>query len=187
MRKKRRSSLAYWENRAVNKALDLKPFWGFISGESIRNNLNPDLLLGLLAIEDLNRGGLYRLVENVLVRIFPEFVLKRDFSLGLAQMKPRTIERELGLEVSGRNLSRLMQSTFSIAVSARLLGKYCKQIGFNSKLFNDKIYEEKLRLIVRKYTTGSFALLVYPWTDYYSKILKHLCHRGFLSVRVCRS
>lgn len=176
MTRKSNNNLLYWNNRVTNAVFDLKPFWKTILVESDRNNISPNLLLGVLAIEKANRGGLYNLLEHFLVWLFPGFVLNRDFSIGIAQIKPKTLRRELGIEPSFETLKKLMNSCDSIVIGAQLISGYCEQIDFDSREVNSDDYEDKLLSIVKKYTTGSFSSPDYPWINYYFQILKRICH-----------
>ena len=178
---KKNNNLLYWHNRVMNAALDLKPFWETILVESNRNDLNPNLLLGVLAIEKANRGWLYNLIEHFLVWLLPGFVLRRDFSIGLAQIKPKTLQRELGVAPSPETLKKLMNPSEVIAIGARLLSMYCEKVGFDSRQINSDDFDENLLSVVKRYTTGSFTSFGSPWINYYFQILKGICSRRVLN------
>ncbi|WP_143311343.1 hypothetical protein [Cetobacterium ceti] len=105
---------------------------------SKQNNINPKLILTLLALENIYRGEkLFQILEKLYFKIFYEKAIKKDMSLGVSQMKISTISKTL--QVSPHSFKRkIYTSKFSI----RVMCKYIKKILEEFSEENDKdIYE----------------------------------------------
>jgi len=170
----KRNDLDYWNYLIKNYAFTLKPFWHSIVLESSRNNLNPNLLLGVLAIEKANRGKVYEIIEKLISLLFPRIILLKNFSVGFVQLKPATLKRDLKMEITCDEVRRLMKPRYSIAIGAKLLSRYCEETDFDSKDIDAGNYDVKLLWIVKKYTTGIYNSPNYPWVMYYFNILKNI-------------
>lgn len=173
-RNKINNNLVYWNNQVINNIFRLKPFLNNIVSESYKNGINPNLLLGIIAIEKTNRNRIYNLVEYILASIVPNLFIKLNPSIGIAQIRISTLKDELETELSSTNIQKLMDSGYSISILAKLVSKYCKEIDFDSRTINTKNFEEKLLNIVKKYTTGKYQCPNYPWVLYYFYILKDI-------------
>jgi hypothetical protein len=174
------NDLWYWNNLVKNNAFALKPFWHSIVIEASRNNLNPNLLLGVLAIEKSNRGNVYEILEKLISLFFPRIVLSKNFSIGFLQLKPATLKRDLKMEITCNEVRRLMKPHYSIAIGAKLLSRYCTETDFNSNDIDAVCYDIKLLWIVKKYTTGIYNSPNYPWIIYYFNVLKNISRADIL-------
>ncbi len=173
--------LDHWYGVMFQHSHSLKPFWKDIMRESKKNRINPDLLLGVIIIETMNRGWVYRGIEALTSCLFPSLVVKLDLSIGAGQIKPSTLKREIGLQILPADICRLLKIRNSIHFVGKLLSQYCLFLKFDSRNLNSTSFETKLTGLVKKYTTGDYSGLNHPWIVFYSKLLELFCKNEILS------
>lgn len=90
--------------------------------------ISPEIVGGII-LDELQRRGLQDDLEEIIARIFPRLVYWANWSIGVAQFKPKTAElvySEL-LEDYPRPAA-LVRSLLDDAVSCRLVAAYCRYI-----------------------------------------------------------
>lgn len=173
--------LNYWYDVMTLHSNSFKTLWKDILRESENNRVNPDLLFGIIVIETMNRGGVYSSIETLISYLFPSLVVKLDLSIGVGQIKPSTLKREIGLEILPTVIIRLLKIKDSIHFVGKLLSQYCLFLKFDSRNLSDTSFEPKLTALVKKYTTGDYSCVDHPWIVIYSKLLELFCKNGVLS------
>lgn len=175
--------LCYWYNIANNNIFRLKYLWGFLRLECLKYNINPNLPLGIIAIEMSNRNIIYSLIEKILAFIAPTYLLRRNASIGISQLKVSTIRNELKIIESNEIIKKLLNKRSSIKFLVMLISKYCSEIDFSTKCIHSKDFDGKLQQIVCKYTTGSYSNAINPWIRFYYLTLKSLIRKEWISYR----
>lgn len=119
--------------------------------ESIKYNLNPELIFGIITLEKMNRGSLMiRLIEICGVYLIPSFIIKKNISIGLGQIKLTTAKEVLDNLDDERVLKLLINPLKCIEVVAMLIHKY--SIESSRKEKNTDAYVKKISNL---YITGS--------------------------------
>jgi hypothetical protein len=169
-------SLRYWLYQTQYEAVSFKAFWTLIKEVSAEKGINPNLLLGVIAIEKTQKSIIDRFAEfiiacvGILVSLF-------DISLGIAQIKQKTLKKELNIHVCQK---ALLNKKNSIILCSELLAKYSKSIDFNTSNPNDIDYGAKLLIVVKKYTTGNYNYPTKPWILFYSCLLEAFIKKKLL-------
>lgn len=88
---------------------------------SKENNIPKQLLYSVLCLEYTNRSSVfYKWIEKLLVKTFKGIVVKKDISIGLAQIKPSTA-KEVLKESPYEFIDKMLGNVFSVELCAKLL------------------------------------------------------------------
>lgn len=151
--------------KTIGHAFNLLNHFEIIEKAASDNDINPNLLLAFIAVESSNRKGLI-FIEKFAVKFLPSWVVKRDFSLGIAQLKPKTVINELNLNIDRMLLvKKLMQPSYNIDLCSKLLNHYSILLQESGNVF------DKILGLVKLYTTGKPDVQNYPWIVLYAHIV----------------
>lgn len=110
-----------------------------------KDSLTSELLFSIIVIEKMNRGDLItHTLEKMLVKLAPYFVVKKDLSIGLCQIRISSAKQVRNIP-EGFLIRKLMNPLFSIETMSKLINLFIEK---NNSEFYDIIY------IINKYTTG---------------------------------
>lgn len=99
-------------------------FQNEINRYSEKYKINKWLLKSVLQLEQLNRGSfLLSVYERILCYIFPAIAIKKDLSIGLAQLKIST-----AVQVLEKNPQSILKKLFDPEFNIRVCAKYLKTI-----------------------------------------------------------
>lgn len=139
-----------------------------------KNNINVNLLKTILTLEYINRGQCYnRLIETILCKYFPSIAIRKDISVGLAQIKISTAK-----DVLQRNpfrfVKKLVVTEFNISVCAKYLKKIINEYYKDTNQANDDFYT----YVAAKFLSGDKSsrdrnVMIY------SAIIREQCKDGF--------
>ena len=119
--------------------------------ESMKYNLNPELIFGIITLERMNRGSvIIRLIEIFGVYFIPSLIIKKNISIGLGQIKLTTAKEVLGDSDDARILKMLIHPLKCIEVVAMLIHKYSFEL--DSKY---QITDSYVKKISNLYITGN--------------------------------
>lgn len=106
-----------------------KKFFLDIEMKAKSHGVDPELLFGILTLEKLSRGNLLiRGLEIVGVYLFPFYLIKRDASIGLGQVKINTA-KEVLINLSDKEILKiLIYKSSNIETVSRLLKKYSHNV-----------------------------------------------------------
>ncbi len=122
-----------------------------IQEESMKNNLNPELIFGIITLEKMNRGSLInRLLEVCGVYLIPSLIIKKNISIGLGQVKLSTAKEVLDDLDDKRILKLLIHPLKCIEIVAMLLHKYSFELNSENQMTDSHI-----KKISNLYITGS--------------------------------
>lgn len=136
----------FYYSLVIHRGLNLKKYYNIIEHEAIINNLNVNLLFGFIILEQINRGNIIqRIIEYLIVYLVPQVVIKRDMSLGLAQIKLSTAQKIYPYELDRVLIRNLINEDFNISTCAKLLCSIISNIGININLL----------ILTKNYLTGN--------------------------------
>lgn len=123
-----------------------RSYLSIIDLSSKKNNIHPEILFGVLVVEQINRGDwITRSLESVASIFFPRILIKLDVSLGFGQIKISTAKTVTDLKKDKDIVRSLVNVESNIELAARLLADYYKCC---------KTDHEPLRGLVNLYGTG---------------------------------
>lgn len=109
-------------------------------------NLNPNILFGILLIENVNRGNkILRFAERIAVVNMPKVIINRDASIGIAQIKISTALKYTKCYTKYDVAKLLLKDCFSIRICSMIINEY-----FNTATSSSN----KILELVNYYTTG---------------------------------
>lgn len=131
----------YYEHLFRKKWTQLNKFDTIIYKYSQKYCVSPFLLKSIIVIEQINRGHwLLNTAEKIIAKFFNKYLIQKDFSIGLCQIKPSTAKTVFP-KISHEKISLiLLKQESNIHICAKILAPY-----------NFKSIEE----IILLYTTGS--------------------------------
>ena len=138
----------YYENLFLNNWKKICQYDETIIQLSNRYKINKYILKSVVVIEQLNRGSLLiSCVEKLIKKFFRKFVMSKNFSIGICQIKPNTALK-VGLKIKDKNklIQMLMLPKLNIHVCAKILAAVKNESIQNQILF---------------YTTGTKELLYF--------------------------
>jgi len=140
-----------------------KSYLNMVYSSSLKNNVSPEVLFGVLVIEHINRGNyIMRSVENIISLVCPIILIKLDASLGPGQVKISTAKALEVFKTDKEVVRGLINVQDNIELVAKLLKSYydcCK---------NDV---DPLKGIVNFYGTGKKNVNPNRELDIYYKLL----------------
>ncbi|MGE6370966.1 hypothetical protein ACQKDB_17820 [Planococcus kocurii] len=108
--------------------------------------IDAEILFGILILEKLNRGNLLvRVLEILGVYLIPWYLIKKNVSIGLGQVKIGTAREVLGNLKDKEILRVLINQSSNIEIVARLLRKYSDNVNRE---------EDLLKTVSNLYITG---------------------------------
>jgi|SRR5699024_4569023 len=120
-------------------------------------------LYGMVLIEYLNRGKLViRFIEKSAVYLCTKKVIKKDYSIGIAQIKISTAKRFCSKKEDRKIAKRLLNDKFNISISAQVIREYYLSPDNKNKILG----------LVKHYTTGNSNSKMNSTIFIYYKILK---------------
>lgn len=118
----------------------------FINNASETEDIDAEILFGIISLESLNRGDFFtRTLERIGVFLAPTYLIKHDMSLGVGQVKISTAKKVLANQNDKEILISLIHPKKNIEIVAKLLSSY---------LNNSARSENTLRYLTNKYITG---------------------------------
>ena len=129
------------------------------------SEIDPEVLFGILLLEHANRGGMTRIAERLLSRIFPGYVIRKDCSLGLCQIRISTAQRISG-DPPRRVVSALLNDQRNIVICAQLLSDLQSRYRLGVLPIRDR-----LASTAKLYLTGRLNAPQYPWIALYAELL----------------
>lgn len=94
-----------------------------VEEECEKNYVPPTLLMTIIQLEVLNRGTwFYRNIEKLVCRFAPKYAAKKDFSIGLTQIKISTAQ-EIIRKSPDTFLMKMFDDRFNIMLCSKLLKK----------------------------------------------------------------
>jgi soluble lytic murein transglycosylase-like protein len=139
----------------------------YIQNASRRYHICPEILFALINIERMNRDTFgYRFFERILSMISPGLIIKKDFSIGLSQLKPSTSIEILGLQDEKTLVRNLINPEYNINICAQVLRKY-----LSDGRFKDKAFDERIHGVVELYLAGEINYTIQPSVELYNKLL----------------
>ncbi len=125
-----------------------------IEREALANGIDKDILETILCLEYVNRSSVfYVIAEKIAVKFFKKRVIEKDYSIGLAQIKPSTA-KELISESPYTFLEKMTDPQFSI----KLCAKYLTQI---IRKYEELIRENSQNGIETEYCLWNFIASQY--------------------------
>lgn len=98
-----------------------------IEREALANGIDKDILETVLCLEYVNRSSvLYVFAEKIAVKFFKKRVIEKDYSIGLAQIKPSTA-KSLISESPYTFLEKMTDPQFSIKLCAKYLAQIIRK------------------------------------------------------------
>lgn len=137
----------YYKFKYIEQASNMqKDTLIYIENAANREDIDVEILFGIISLESLNRGDYFtQILEKLGSLLAPSYLIKKDVSLGIGQVKISTAKKVLENRNSKETLTSLLNTQENIKIVAKLLSEYIK------KMVNE---EDVLRYIVHKYTTG---------------------------------
>ena len=129
------------------------------------HRLAPDIILGILAIEHINRGSIFGYIEHFLARVYPQFLLTKDCSIGIAQIKISTAQI-VNQCAQKELLNMLLDNEQCINICARLVRHYCDQYQLDSLPSRELAFH-----IAYLYLTGKPTGPCFPCIQLYAGLL----------------
>lgn len=141
------------------------------------NNIPKELLEGILCLEYTNRGSIFnRILERFMVKISKRFVITKDFSIGLAQIKPSTAKALLK-KSPYEFIDKMLNNDFSIQLCAKLLRRilddYEKEV--MNALECDYFFDENIWCFIASQYLCGFNTSYRRNTLIYESILATMC------------
>ena len=127
------------------------------------------LLCGVLAVECAHHPSWVRFCEQVACAVWPSFMVRRNMSIGLGQIRPSTAKALL--KDDGNDISlvkRLTKPKFNVYVCAQLLATQAKLVNYRPGSVAAAIRLAKV------YTTGKQTGPNYPWIVFYGICLHRM-------------
>jgi hypothetical protein len=145
-----------------------------VAEAAAEEGVDPELLFAVLVLEQISRGGLPRLLERLVAKLWPGWLERRDCSLGLPQIRISTAQQVVC--VSKREIIRaMMDDGRSIRVCAQLLRRYEDEHGLHSLPA-----KERFTSFAKLYLTGRIDTPIHPRIDIYARLLAYAkCCRLF--------
>lgn len=137
------------------------------------NDINVILLETILRLEIFYRGRLYnRVLEKIICRYFSWIAIKKDITVGIAQIKISTAEKVLR-ESSQSFIKKICDDTLNIEICAKLLKNLINQYGdmIERNSYNCGNYKDIYDYIACEYL-GSFAWKKDKVSLIYSSVLR---------------
>jgi hypothetical protein len=91
-------------------------------------NISPEII-GAILLDELKRRSLEDDIEEILAKIIPQLVYYADWSIGVAQIKPKTAERTYQAILKQQPSPEvIVKSLLDARVSCRLIAAYIRYI-----------------------------------------------------------
>jgi hypothetical protein len=129
--------------------------------------VDPELLFGILVLEHLNRGPAHRCLERVLAAVWPSYLVSRDCSIGVAQIRLSTACR-LTLAPPRPTIKALLNDAECISTCAMLIAALEDRHSLN--LLGAR---RRVEAVSRLYQVGRLDGPLYPWVAMHSALLLH--------------
>lgn len=140
-----------------------------IESEARNAGIDSRLLCGVLAIESAHRPSWVRFCEQLACTVWPSFIVRRDMSIGLGQIRPSTAKallKDNGTDIA--LVKKLMNPKFNVFVCAQLLATQAKLVDYQRGSVAAAIRLAKV------YTTGKKTGPNYPWIVLYGICLHRM-------------
>lgn len=136
------------------------------------NDLNIELLKTIVLLEHIHRGKwYYKIGEWLVCKLIPLFAIKRDFSVGIAQIKISTA-KDLLQKSPTKFTSKLVDTEFNLEVCAMLLKKLKADY---HQLQDTELYTDEFDYIAMNYLCGHWVSNNRN-TLIYSAVLRSRCN-----------
>ena len=156
----------------------LQRHWAAIQRAAQLHAVDPELLMGILVLETANRGLAFRVLERLVARVNPRYLVRRDCSIGIAQIRPSTARSVVDAD-SQRLVCMLLDDDGSIDVCARLIRRFSQEHHLERLSIRLRV-----AAVARLYTTGKLAPARHPWIGLYTLLLTYaVSNRLFHSLR----
>lgn len=133
-----------------------------------QEGINPELLFGIILIEKINRGHwLTRFSEKVFIKLFPKYLIKRDASLGISQIKVSTAKLVTPSLSDIEILDALSDDFKCISICSKLINYYLEIIKKTTE-DNDKI----ILILTSLYLTGEIVVIDNDCLFFYNNLLE---------------
>lgn len=115
------------------------------------NNLHPEVLFGIISLEQLNRGSFLSVtIERLCVFFFPILIEVKDMSIGIGQVKLSTAKQILNLNDSKKVQRLLMKNEINIDISAKYIKQHDTEV--ISKIVSYYLFGREEHKINREYS-----------------------------------
>ncbi|MGB3404673.1 MAG: hypothetical protein WBA77_18455 [Microcoleaceae cyanobacterium] len=99
-----------------------------IKAAAIEFNVSPEII-GAILLDELQRRSLEDDIEEILAQFIPQLVYYADWSIGIAQIKPKTAERTYQAILKQQHHPNfIVKSLLDASVSCRLIAAYIRYI-----------------------------------------------------------
>gem|GEM_PF-5783016 len=145
----------------------MKKYVFYIKEISYEYDICPEILFSIILIETINRRSfLTRNVECITCKLFPKLMIRKNISIGIAQIKIKTAKKILPNADDHEIMNLLLDDFNNIKICAKLIANYleiinCSQCSFNTRMLN----------LVKVYLTGDINSPNYPWINLYKDLL----------------
>lgn len=160
--------------RALAISNNLRRYKYHVISCSNRIGIPPEYIFGIMTIEQINRKGIWVMLENIIGTLFPGYLSKINASIGLCQIKPQTI-KYMYPNLKNTDIEKLLlNKKNNINACGMLLKSYLDEIE------NLKFKEtNQLLLLIKLYTSGSAYCPTYLWIFIYYKLYLWLINKRF--------
>lgn len=132
-----------------------------------QEGINPELLFGIILIEKINRGyWVTRFVEKFFAKLFPKYLIKKDLSIGISQIKVSTAKIVSPALTDIEIIDALLDDVNCISICSKLI-KYYLEIIANITKDNEKT----IFYLTSLYQTGEMIENEYQFLFFYNKLL----------------